>query len=191
MNTRVGSMSHPARSAPISLYAQALGPLFHRLAPVLARLHGTGERRLIGVLRVRPARRLLVRIFLWLARMPRIDDRVPCHVFLTEGDGSERWERLIGDQRMVSYQRQGNGREIIERVGLLSIRIESRIRDGSLWQRSCGTTIFGFPLPSLLGIQIVARERPINTRALHCDVRLRSPLLGCLLQYSGTLRFKD
>ena len=191
MTARVSLIPPLTKTAPAPLYAQALGPVFHRLAPILAQLHGTGDRRLIGTLRVRPGRRWLVRALLWLARMPRVDDKVPCCVFLTARGGVERWERFIGDQRMVSYQRHGGDRKIIERVGPVSICLQTRIQSGSLWQRSCGTTVFGIPLPRLLGIQIVARERPIDARAIHCDVRLRSPLLGCVLQYSGTLRFKD
>ncbi|HEX9627747.1 MAG TPA: DUF4166 domain-containing protein, partial [Acidiferrobacterales bacterium] len=60
-----------------------------------------------------------------------------------------------------------------------------------LWPRSGATTLFGLRLPALLGLQIVARERAIDADSLYCDMRLRSPLLGCLLQYCGTLRFVD
>jgi hypothetical protein len=191
MNAPADVSTGNTATIPLPLYAQALGPLFHRLAPVLARLHGPGERRLTGTLRVRVGKRPLVRLLLKLARMPQANEGARCHVLLTTRDGIERWERQIGDQRMVSHQILGGEREIIERVGPLAIRLRTAVRKGGLWQRSFGTTALGLPLPAIFGMQIVARERPIDARTLYCDVRLRSPLLGCLLQYSGTLRLDD
>jgi len=88
---------------------------------------------------------------------------------------------------MVSTQKFGGDREIIEAVGPLAIHLCCEVVNGSLWLRSHHTTLLGLKLPALFAIQVVARERPIDARSYRCDVRLRSPLFGCLLQYCGTL----
>jgi hypothetical protein len=177
--------------APASLYARALGPLFHRLAPVLTRLHGTGPRRLRGTLNVRVGRRPLVRLLMLLAGMPRAGEAVESEIILRSYRNGERWQRRIGDREMVSVQLPGGDKEIIEGIGPLAIHLFTAVRRGNLWQRARYTTLFGIPLPALLGMQIVACERAIDADSFRFDVRLRTPLLGCLLQYRGTLRFEN
>ncbi len=174
-----------------SLYMQALGPLFHRLSPVLARLHGVGERRLMGTLRVRTSSRPFVQWLLWLARMPGAQNRAPSRVLLTPYGDNECWERRIGNQRLISHQILGRDQEIIERVGPLAVHLRTVVQKGGVTQRSRRTRMFGLALPSLLGLQIVARERAIDAYTFRCAVHVRSPLLGCLLRYDGALRFED
>ncbi|HEX9810776.1 MAG TPA: DUF4166 domain-containing protein [Burkholderiales bacterium] len=176
---------------PASLYARALGPLFHRLAPVLTRLHGTGERRLHGTLKVRVGARPHVRLMMSIARMPRSSEAVESEVALGAHRNGELWWRRVGDLEMVSVQLPGGDKEIIERIGPLAIHLFTEVRKGNLWQRSRYTTLFGIPLPATLGMQIVACERAIDAKSFFFDVRLRTPLLGCLLQYRGTLRFEN
>ena len=177
--------------APASLYARALGPLFHRLAPVLTRLHGTGARCLRGTLKVRVGTRPLARLMMAVARMPRSSDATETEVILKTHRTGERWQRRVGDRDMVSVQLPGGEKEIIECIGPLAIHLTTDIRNGNLWQRSRHTTLFGVPLPGILGMQIVACERAIDAQSFFFDVRLRTPLLGCLLQYRGTLRFEN
>lgn len=173
-----------------SLYSRVLGPSFHRLAPVLAQLHSGGEQRLHGVLRVRVGSRPLVRVLMWLTRRPQSCVAANCNIWIVPRRGSERWQRQMGNLPMTSLQDFGGEHEIIERFGPLAIHLHCWIVKGSLWLRSRRTTLFGLTLPALLGLQVVARERPIAAQRLRCDVRLRSSLLGCLLHYCGTLELE-
>lgn len=173
---------------PPSLYQRSLGSAYDALAPVLKRLHAEGERRLYGTLSVRRGSRAIVRALLWLARLPRPQQLVPCDVLLQPHRKGERWKRWIGGREMVSTQEPGRPAVIIERFGPLGIHLATRVRRGSLWQRSCATTFLGVRLPAILGMQVVARETPVDGDSFYCDMRLRSPLFGSMLQYSGTLR---
>ncbi|HEX9627169.1 MAG TPA: DUF4166 domain-containing protein, partial [Acidiferrobacterales bacterium] len=121
----------PAAGSPAPLYARALGPQFHRLAPALARLHGAGERRLLGTLRVRVGSRPWVRLLMRIARMPQANEAgTACAVTLIGlGDG-ERWQRRVGSRPMVSRQTPGGEREVVERIGPLAIRLRNRIANG-------------------------------------------------------------
>lgn len=181
-----------AHAPTSSLYALSLGPVFHRLAPVLARLHDQGIRQLRGTLKVRRGRRALARLFMCLARMPKPNPTgAPCEVHLRPDGASERWTRRIDDRTLLSHQVRGHDGHIVERLGALAIHLHTQVIRGSLWQRSRFTTLFGVRLPALLGLQIVARERAIDADSFYCDVRLRSPLLGCLLHYRGVLHLVD
>ena len=173
-----------------SPYSRALGPLFHRLAPVLAQLHGGGERRLQGVLRVHVGSKPSVRLLMWLVRRPQANAAASCDIQLVPTHGGERWQRQIGSCPMTSFQEFGGEHEIIERFGPLAIHLHCWVAKGSLWLRSHRTTLFGLTLPALLGLHVVAHERPLTARRLRCDVRLRSPLLGCLLHYCGILELE-
>lgn len=172
------------------LYAQVLGPWFHRLAPVLAWVHEAGERRLSGRLRVRVGRRPLVKALLWAARMPVSGDDVPTMIRLSPRGNAERWARRIGTRHMVSMQRYGGAGVVVEQIGPLAIHLSTRVLHKQLHQRSFRTTLFGMRLPALLGLQVVARECAVDERSFRFDVRLRSPLLGCLLHYRGVLRLE-
>lgn len=179
-------------SPPLSIYAQVLGSDFHQLAPVLLRLHGNGERDLQGMLKVRVGSHPIVRFLMWLARMPKANEAgATCEVMITADTKGERWQRQIGEQPMVSRQRVSGQNLIVERVGALAITLKTKAVKGNVWQRSCAAAWFGLPLPAILGLQSVACERAIDKNTFYCDVRLRSPLLGCLLHYSGRLQFNE
>ena len=170
----------------VSLYTQVLGAQADSLPPVLSRLHGSGERRLSGILKVRVARGPLTRLLLRLARMPRAGD-TNARVRIVPRENGEDWQRFFGDRRLFTRQYRRDGPWIIERIGLLTIYLQLHVRDRRLWLRSSIAKFCGVRLPGVLGIQVVARERAISPDIFHSDVHIRSPLLGPLLSYSGTL----
>jgi hypothetical protein len=79
----------------------------------------------------------------------------------------------------------------VERIGCLVIHLELQVKDQRLWFRSSTTRLCGLRLPSALGIRVVAQERMAGPESFYCDVRVRSPLLGPLLRYYGTLRLEE
>jgi hypothetical protein len=176
--------------AEISPYAQVLGQHFQQLAPVLARLHSQGERRLSGTLNVRGANRIAARFLVWLARMPRPTSQAACNVKIVSCAGGEVWYRRMGDQTLFSLQDAKNGNVIVERIGWLSLHLQLRVRCDELSIRSCVTKLFGVRLLAVFGIRVAAHERAISPDSFHCRVRVHSPLLGPLLGYSGVLRLE-
>lgn len=187
-----------------SLYQQALGPAFSALAPSLRRFHGSGQRHVQGTLRVRVGSHPLARAFLWLGRLPGAHETAAaCHLRLScdEDEKSERWDRRIGPHRIISIQKlvasrainqerpssAGTG-EIIERFGLLTLDLLLRVKQGNLWLRSRAARFAGVSLPAWFAIRVVARERAVGADSFHVDVRVSSPLTGCLLKYRGMLR---
>jgi hypothetical protein len=183
-------MSKPlTESSRFSLYARVLGAQAACLPPVLSRLHGAGERYISGILKVRVAKGLLMRLLLRLARMPQAGDKIVAVRIVPREEG-EDWYRLFGDRKLFTRQDGGDGRWIVERIGLLTIYLQLQVRGGRLWLHSSITRFCGLRLPGILGIQVVARERAAGPDIFHSDVRVRSPLLGPLLRYSGTLRLE-
>ena len=175
----------------LSLYARVLGRESAHLAPVLARLHDSGERSLSGILKVRVARGPIKRLLLRLAAMPRAAQSAACTVRILPCQDGEKWLRCFAGRSLMSRQYAEDGRWIIERIGCLVIHLELQVRDHRLRFRSSITKFCGLRLPASLGIQVVAQERAISPDTLHSDVRVRSPLLGPLLRYSGTLRLEE
>jgi len=173
----------------LSLYTQVLGAQAASLPPVLLRLHGSGERYLSGVLKVGVARGPIARLLLRLARMPQAGESI-VRVRIVPREKGEDWHRLFGDRKLFTRQDGGDGRWIVERIGLLTIYLQLQVRDRRLWLRSSITRFCGLRLPGVLGIQVVAQERAVSPDTFHSDVRIRSPLLGPLLSYSGTLRLR-
>ena len=178
--------------AEVSPYTQVLGRQLQQLAPVLARLHSQGETRLTGTLHVRGATTVAARFLLWLSRIPRLKSQAACacSVAIVACGGGEAWHRRFGDQSLFSRQDAKNGNMIIERVGRFSLHLHLRVRHRQLWIRSSVTKLCGLRLPAIFGIKVTAQERAISPDSFRCSVRVRSPLLGALLSYSGVLRLE-
>lgn len=175
----------------VSLYTQVLGPQAARLAPVLSRLHDGGERRISGTLNVHVAAARLTRFLLRLAGMPLPAHNAACELHIVPGEDGETWHRCFDGRSLVSRQHARDDKGISERIGWLTIHLQLQVRKHRLLIRSSLTRFCGVRLPAALGVQVVAQERAMNSHTFHCDVRVRSPLLGPLLSYSGTLRLEN
>jgi hypothetical protein len=190
-----------------SIYAQALGPAFANLAPALKRLHGSQQRRFTGVLTIRTGSHPLVRLSLWLARLPNAPVEAPCHLCLIPSQRGERWQRHIGPWKFITHQRavfsEGNwpthrgkkpptiNGEIRERFGAITLGLHLRVIGKSLCVHSTRTWFLGILLPDWFGIRVVAHEKPVDTDSFYLNVRVYLPGLGALLQYRGTLRSQE
>ena len=179
-------------NAEVSPYTQVLGQQLQQLAPVLARLHSQGHRRLTGTLHVRGATTISARVLLWLARIPRLTPQAACacSVAIVPCGGGEAWQRRFGDQTLLSRQDARNGNVIVERVGWFSLHLQLRVRRDQLWIRSSKAKLYGIRLPAILGIRVAAQERAICPDSFRCNVRVCSPLFGLLLSYAGVLRLE-
>jgi hypothetical protein len=180
-----------ATRSPLPLYQRALGPEFHRLAPALALLHGGAAPRMNGTMRVRRGSGLLARLLTTLMRMPESANEAPSTVAVAVAGRVETWSRVIGSTAMITRQYDGRPREVRETFGPVSMRLGLTVRRGTLRVRTRGAAVLGIPLPSWAGVQVVASERAVAPDAFRFDVRVRSPLFGCLIQYSGVLRFAE
>lgn len=187
-----------------SIYAQALGLDFAALAPVLKRMHGTEQRQLSGLLRIRTGKHPLVGLLLWLSRLPRAQAAVPTQLWMVPCKQGERWLRYFGRWKFFTYQRnwfsgatmhEGASTmsrvDVLERFGPITLHLRPCVKGQSLSIRSTATFLFGMKLPQRLGIRVVAHERPIDESTLYCDIQLFLPCLGKLLQYQGRLSFQD
>ena len=179
-----------ALDTPLSLYQRVLGPAFHRLAPALTRLHGSGIRHLRGTLTIRIGANPFVRFLMRWVPVPRASRNAPCTVALIPAYGGERWQRQIGRRHMVTRQVSKRENVIAEHIGPLTVYLFTEVYRGGLRQRALATALFGIPLPKLFALQVSAFERALSAEAFYCDVRVRSPLLGALLHYRGSLRFE-
>jgi hypothetical protein len=178
-------------STPTALYRHAQGNAFDALAPVLQRFHGGQVITVRGTVTIRHSPHPLGKLLLWLMRTPKPCQSAPCTVQLLIQSQAERWLRTMNGQAMPSQQTLGGGAHLIESVFPYGIVLRSAVNGGDLWQCSAGGRILGVSIPLCLSMQVHAHERALTQNTFSFRVKLRLPLLGTLLAYSGRLRLGE
>lgn len=134
-----------------------------------------------------PVARLLNRLLQMPAEGPAVPVTLSVYVFNT----SERWCRSFAGRQLETEQRPAGDGILLERVGLLRLRLALSVMEGRLHYRSvgvdCGFRSFWLSIPSWLGPQVVATEEGIDDHSTRVSVTVTLPLIGELLCYRGTI----
>jgi hypothetical protein len=126
----------------------------------------------------------LARLIGRMMRFPAQGD-YPLHVAFAGYSGKERWTRDFGGHCFTSELSQA-GDGVAERFGPLRFVFDLLSDPGGLQMVLRGWTLFGIPMPRLLGPRIEAREWQDKGR-FRFDVRVRLPLIGPVIDYTGWL----
>jgi predicted dinucleotide-binding enzyme len=168
------------------LYARAMGTRFARLPPLVRAMHEpAGDGGALGEGVVTRGRNPLSRMIGALMGSPP-DGTHPLHVHFEERDGGERWTRDFGGHCFSSTMalvKDG----LAERFGPLRFAFELPSDDHGLEMRHRGWSLFGVPMPRLLGPSIAAREWQEDGR-FRFQVDVAMPLIGRVIRYEGWLR---
>jgi hypothetical protein len=142
--------------------------------------------------RVRHGSCRLARLLVRLARLPAAGDEVAVRLAVIPRRAREEWRRTFAGCPLVSLQWWRPDGLLAERVGLLELRYRLKICEGALLYEPAGTALclgpLLIPLPRWLGPCVSAREMPgADKNQTHVAVDVRTPWLGLLLAYEGTM----
>jgi hypothetical protein len=180
------AMNHETREREaIPLYARAMGARFDALPAAVRAMHEVnGEGGAAGEGSVKRGSHPLARLIGGIMRFPPEGD-YPVHVGFAERDGKERWTRDFGGHRFASELSQA-GDGVAERFGPLRFVFDLPADETGLRMALRGWTIFGIPMPRVLGPRIEAREWQEGGRFCF-EVEVCLPLIGPVVHYQGWL----
>lgn len=174
------------RELPPPLYAHIVGRRFAELPPLVRALHDvSGDGGAEGEGTVTRGRSPMAALLAGMMGMPPTGT-TPLHVAFAERDGVEVWTRSFGDHRFHSELSTRRGLAV-ERFGPLRFAFDLPSDGEGLEMRFRGWSLFGVPMPRLLGPRIAAREWQEDDR-FRFEVAVAMPLIGRIVHYTGWLR---
>lgn len=144
--------------------------------------HGRADVEGDLTLRARLLRRLL--------SLPEPGADQPISVRIERNTGIETWTREFRRGRMRSILARGDGDELHERLGPMTLRFRLRRNGDSIEWQLVGARFLGLPLPRALLGQVTSRSGAANGR-YRFDIDARPPMFGRLIAYRGWLEIVD
>ena len=152
-------------------------------------MHTGDSRRATGLFDVRHGRGLRSGLARLLG-LPRSARAVPTVLSVTATPEGERWERRFGARDFATHQWAGADGRLLERFGLLELRLALRVENGALVYEPAGTgaRLFGLviPVPRWLSPRVAGRVWADGEQA-RVQVEVEAPLFGFLFAYSGSV----
>ena len=175
---------------PATIYEQALGPAFQKIAPPLQKFHrNTTAFSMRGKADVERASSTLARIVSAFFGFPKAGKNIDLKVQIDFDGRHETWARVFAGKRFKSKQSAGSGRYeglIVESFGPFNFGMAVTEMNGRLGLILRDWDILGLPMPRILLPSIAASEHGADDR-FNFDVELKHPLLGLLVRYKGWL----
>lgn len=181
------SIRHETRETalPPALHARVMGDRFGALPPRVRAIHQiVGDGGAQGEGSVARGGGLLARLLGAVMRMPPAGD-YPLHVAFAERSGAETWTRDFGGHLFTSELSAARG-GVAERFGPLRFLFALPSDGEELRMVFCGWSLFGVPLPRILGPRIAAREWEESGR-FRFEVEVAMPLARPIVRYTGWL----
>lgn len=173
------------RILPPPLYARVMGERFAALPPMVRAVHDIlGDAGAAGEGRVARGGSPVARMIGAIVRFPP-SGAYPLHVAFAERGGRERWTRDFGGHAFSSELSEKHGLAV-ERFGPMRFGFALAATADGLAMHLRRWSLAGVRLPLFLAPRIAAREWEKEGR-FHFDVRLRFPLVGEIVHYSGWL----
>lgn len=175
------------------LYERLTGESWKQVNPVVRAIHLHADiLHAEGVFQITHGKNLLARLINWIARMPPAAEAKPITLTIERIGQGERWTRLFGDKRLVSFQEEHDGQVVAERFGQLEICFTLSIADGGvIYHQHSASLRFGalrVKLPRWMAPEVIASETvaPSKDRS-YVSVGVSLPVIGHLLGYQGEL----
>jgi len=174
------------RDSPPPLYARLMGARFEALPPLVRTIHDVnGDAGAAGEGIVTRGVNPIARILTATMRMPP-SGAYPLHVAFTERGGAETWTRDFGGHVFRSELSAARGCAV-ERFGPLRVAFDLPSDSEGLAMAHRRWSVFGIPMPRLLGPRIHAREWQEGDR-FRFEVEVGFPLVGRVVAYTGWLK---
>jgi hypothetical protein len=135
----------------------------------------------------------------WLARtlarlvgLPAAADAADVQLLVIPCRDGEQWQRTFAGESLASMQSRRSNAVLVERIGLIELRFQLQVVDGTLAYTSLnGAMCLGswrVPLPSWISPRVTALERPVGQGdQIYVSVDVHVPMVGTLIAYDGTL----
>jgi len=160
-----------------------IGKDYFSLPPLLQHVH-EGNTRLQGCVEVRSGNflaKLICRIF----KLPPESRTCKLIVDCRYNRDSMSWVRSF-DGLIMESSFHLRGRDLIERLGPLTLATKAAVEDDRLSYHFMGTKIFGIPLPKIFSPNIVAYEEERDGRYFF-QLEVKMFLVGLVVAYGGEL----
>jgi hypothetical protein len=185
-----GTRQEPRPDERVPLYQRILGEAYALLPEPLRVIHDL-DRDLTaeGVATVTRGTSLLSRLAAGMMGFPPAGENVPVEVSFGVRDGREHWRRSFAGRAFASVLEEGRGRNerlICERFGPLTVAMALVLNGGRLQMVLRRWSVFGIPLPLVLGPRSKACEFAEDGR-FNFDVEISHPLTGLIVGYRGWL----
>lgn len=179
------AIRHEVAEWPVlPLYARAMGARFAALPERVRGMHlVSGDAGAAGAANVRRGEGI-AHLIGTITGFPPAGDH-PLHVVFAEHGGREHWTRDFGGHCFSSELRQA-GEGVAERFGPLRFVFDLPSDAAGLRMVLRRWTLFGVPMPRLLGPRIDALEWAEDDR-FRFEVGVRMPLIGEVVRYAGWL----
>lgn len=182
-------ISEKPLSAPV--YARAMGDRFAALPPAVRAMHSIiGDGGAEGEGTVERPSNLFAKIIGAIVRFPPAG-HYPLHVHFAEAKGQEKWTRNFGGHLFSSVLSQdgpdGSG-HVAERFGPMRFVFALPSDESGLQMKLQRWTFLGIPMPRALAPRTEASEWQDDQGRFRFDVKIRFPLIGQIVHYTGWLR---
>lgn len=182
-------ISEKPLAAPV--YARAMGEHFSALPPAVQEMHNIiGDGGATGEGTVERPANIVARLIGAIVRFPPAG-HYPLHVHFKEEGGTEKWTRDFGGHLFSSVLSQdgpdGSG-HIAERFGPMRFVFALPSDGDGLQMTFKRWTFLGIPMPRVLAPRTEASEWQDEQGRFRFDVKIRFPVIGQIVHYTGWLR---
>ena len=170
-----------------SMYKEAMGENFSRLAPEVQQFHRlAGKHTLRGRVEVRAPKSLLAKLLAVLLGTPRCANEGAIRFELDAQPLTEIWTRHFPLQTMTSHLQLIDG-QLVEKLGAARLTFALSENNAQLQMHLRHLHFLGTPCPAWLMPRVIAEETGRDGR-LHFHVRAEVPGVGLVASYQGYLQ---
>ena len=128
--------------------------------------------------------------------MPPESDAARMRLQIEGGPEREVWRRWFESHEMITTQYEGPGGALIERAGLVELRLALTVSGGALVYRQTGARLrlgpLALPIPAAIAPRVSAKEAPGDVEGrMSVLVVTTLPVIGELLRYSGWIAVQE
>ncbi|MEO0335985.1 MAG: DUF4166 domain-containing protein [Pseudomonadota bacterium] len=170
----------------LSLYQRILGSNFENLGPALKRFHSSLEpTKASGLFQVQRGSNLMTRALGAPSRLPPSGQNVPVTLAVNPTNGSESWDRQIGNCHILTQQSLF-GSTIVEQYGAIRFYLRASVESGNLIIKSKSATFLGLPCPPFLTPWVWAKAVD-QIDNFDVEVKVGCFPFGSIVEYKGTV----
>jgi hypothetical protein len=170
-----------------SVYQKVLGTGFTELSPVLQEVHGAiVYLQASGSINVVYGKGWLIRLLNRISKMPPEGKDMKLRLEIKRFEDHEIWNRIFNERIFSTDQYAKNGL-MLERSGWIGLGFELSTKNGALYFQQKFTKFAGIRVPGIIGLKSIASciEEKDGWKV---SVEVRSPIVGLVLKYNGSVQ---